>query len=129
MTLRHRVDPLVRNGLVGYGTPAAEMWPESGLHGKTPATLRQVLTHTVGVPAMPGGLGPTDLARPAAGLRGDRRDGTAVAAPHPGPAATSSPSASWSARSRAGSPAGRCGGCRTDRVAAPLGIVGELYFG
>src|SRR3954454_21701108 len=53
---------LVRNGLVGYDTPVAEVWPEFGVHGKETATLRQVLTHTVGVPAMPGGLGPTDLA-------------------------------------------------------------------
>ncbi|MDQ0382988.1 serine hydrolase domain-containing protein [Amycolatopsis thermophila] len=53
---------LVSNGLVGYDTPVAEVWPEFGVHGKATATLRQVLTHTVGVPAMPGVLGPTDLA-------------------------------------------------------------------
>ncbi|GLY81436.1 hypothetical protein [Actinoallomurus iriomotensis] len=32
-----------------------------GAHGKTTATLRHVLTHSAGVPAMPRGIGPADL--------------------------------------------------------------------
>jgi hypothetical protein len=31
---------LVRNGLVGYDTPAAEVWPEFGVHGKETETVR-----------------------------------------------------------------------------------------
>src|SRR4051812_32982453 len=97
MTLRHRVDPLVKNGLVGYDPPAAEVWPESGVHGKKTTTLRQVPTHTVGMPVMPGGLGPPDLARPTwPGRPGPAGRGTAWRSPGrnrgggpaPGPAAT-----------------------------------------
>jgi CubicO group peptidase (beta-lactamase class C family) len=53
---------LVRTGAVGYDTPVVDLWPEFGVHGKATATLRHVLTHSVGVPAMPRGLGPADLA-------------------------------------------------------------------
>ena len=49
---------LVRDGAVGYETPVVELWPEFGAHGKAATTLRHVLTHTAGVPAMPGGLAP-----------------------------------------------------------------------
>lgn len=52
---------LVRNGAVGYDTPVADLWPEFGAYGKGTATLRHVLTHSVGVPAMPRGIGPADL--------------------------------------------------------------------
>ncbi|MFG2535685.1 serine hydrolase domain-containing protein [Streptomyces sp. NPDC048511] len=52
---------LVRNGVVGYDTPVTDVWPEFGAHGKATATLRHVLTHSVGVPAMPRGIGPADL--------------------------------------------------------------------
>ena len=109
---------LVRDGLVGYDTPVAEVWPEFGVHGKQTATLRQVLTHAVGVPAMPGGLGPTDLAdwpRVCAAIAGAQprwRPGTRTGS-------TPSPSASWSARSRAGSPGSRCGACCTTGRRAP----------
>ncbi|MFE4579296.1 serine hydrolase domain-containing protein [Streptomyces chartreusis] len=52
---------LVRTGAVGYDTRVADVWPEFGAHGKETATLRHVLTHSVGVPAMPGDIGPADL--------------------------------------------------------------------
>ncbi|WP_280437371.1 serine hydrolase domain-containing protein [Nocardia carnea] len=52
---------LVRTGAVGYDTPVVEVWPEFAAHGKESATLRHVLTHTVGVPAMPRDIGPADL--------------------------------------------------------------------
>jgi hypothetical protein len=73
---------LVRDGLLGYDTPVAEVWPEFGVRGRETATLRHVLTHTVGLPAVPGGLGPSDLPdwpRVRAALAG----GTAVAPRHP----------------------------------------------
>ncbi|MGW2831626.1 serine hydrolase domain-containing protein [Streptomyces sp. NPDC001286] len=52
---------LVRTGAVGYDTPIADLWPEFGTNGKATATLRHVLTHSVGVPAMPRDIGPADL--------------------------------------------------------------------
>jgi CubicO group peptidase (beta-lactamase class C family) len=52
---------LVRTGAVGYDTPVVDLWPEFGAHGKETATLRHVLTHSVGVPAMPRDIGPADL--------------------------------------------------------------------
>jgi CubicO group peptidase (beta-lactamase class C family) len=52
---------LVRTGAVGYDTPVVDVWPEFGAHGKETATLRHVLTHSVGVPAMPRDIGPADL--------------------------------------------------------------------
>ncbi|HEX2355630.1 MAG TPA: serine hydrolase domain-containing protein [Micromonosporaceae bacterium] len=44
---------LVERGAFGYDTPVAELWPEFGAHGKDGATVRHVLTHSVGVPAVP----------------------------------------------------------------------------
>lgn len=52
---------LVGRGALDYDTPLVDLWPEFGAHGKARATLRHVLTHSVGIPAMPGGLGPGDL--------------------------------------------------------------------
>lgn len=52
---------LVRTGAVGYDTPVADLWPEFGVHGKAAVTLRHVLTHSAGVPAMPRSIGPADL--------------------------------------------------------------------
>jgi CubicO group peptidase (beta-lactamase class C family) len=119
---------LVGNGLVGYDTPVAEVWPEFGAHGKETAPLRHVLTHTMGLPAMPGGLGPTDLAdwpRVCAAIAAARprwRPGTR----------TGYHSYTFGfligeiARRVTGQPLRRL---LHDWVAAPLGIVGELYFG
>lgn len=119
---------LVRNGLVGYDTPVAKVWPEFGVHGKDTATLRQVLTHTVGVPAIPRGLGPTDLADWP-------RVCTAIAAAEPQwrpGTRTGYHSFTFGflvgeiARRVTGQPMRRL---LHDWVAAPLGIVGKLYFG
>lgn len=44
---------LVERGLFGYDTPVVELWPEFGAHGKQAATVRHVLTHSVGVPGIP----------------------------------------------------------------------------
>ena len=46
---------LVDRGVFGYETPLVEVWPEFGTHGKDTATLRHVLTHSAGVPAVPAG--------------------------------------------------------------------------
>src|SRR5215210_5326894 len=52
---------LVERGLFGYDTPVVELWPEFGANGKERATVRQVLTHTVGVPGIPDDTTPEDL--------------------------------------------------------------------
>lgn len=119
---------LVRHGLIGYNTPVAEVWPGFGMHGKQTATLRQVLNHTVGVPAMPSGLGPTDLAewpRVCAAI--------AEAEPQWRPG-TRTGYHSFAFGFLVGEIARRVTGQSMQRllhdwVATPLGIVGELYFG
>jgi CubicO group peptidase (beta-lactamase class C family) len=52
---------LAERGLFGYDTPVVELWPEFGAHGKESATVRHVLTHTVGVPGIPADTTPEDL--------------------------------------------------------------------
>jgi CubicO group peptidase (beta-lactamase class C family) len=52
---------LVERGLFGYDTRVAELWPEFGAHGKEAASVRHVLTHTVGVPGIPADTTPEDL--------------------------------------------------------------------
>src|SRR6266850_794184 len=49
-TLAHM---LVDRGAFGYDTPLVEMWPEFGAHGKEKVTVRHVLSHSAGVPAIP----------------------------------------------------------------------------
>jgi len=52
---------LVERGLFDYDTPVVDLWPEFGAHGKEAATVRHVLTHTVGVPGIPDDTTPEDL--------------------------------------------------------------------
>ncbi len=52
---------LAERGVFGYDTPIVELWPEFGAHGKETATVRHVLTHTVGVPGIPADTMPEDL--------------------------------------------------------------------
>lgn len=49
-TIAHR---LVERGAFGYDTPVAEVWPAFAAHGKDRVTVRQVMNHTAGVPAIP----------------------------------------------------------------------------
>jgi CubicO group peptidase (beta-lactamase class C family) len=49
-TLAHM---FVERGLFGYDTPLVELWPEFGAHGKEKVTVRHVLSHSAGVPAIP----------------------------------------------------------------------------
>lgn len=44
---------LAEQGIFGYDTALVEMWPEFGAHGKEKVTVRHVLSHTAGVPAIP----------------------------------------------------------------------------
>ena len=52
---------LVARGFLDYDSPVTDLWPEFGVHGKSTATLRHVLTHTVGLPAMPREITPGEL--------------------------------------------------------------------
>ena len=52
---------LVARGFLDYDSPVTDLWPEFGVHGKATATLRHVLTHTVGLPAMPREITPAEL--------------------------------------------------------------------
>ena len=52
---------LVEQGFFAYDTPVVDIWPEFGAHGKEAATVRHVLTHTVGVPGIPADTTPEDL--------------------------------------------------------------------
>ena len=46
------------HGLVDYDTPIVHYWPEFGAHGKEKATVRDALTHRLGIPQMPEGVTP-----------------------------------------------------------------------
>ncbi len=52
---------LVARGFLDYDSPVTDLWPEFGVHGKATATFRHVLTHTVGLPAMPREITPAEL--------------------------------------------------------------------
>ncbi|MFI5715663.1 serine hydrolase domain-containing protein [Nocardia sp. NPDC051750] len=119
---------LVRTGTIGYDTPVVELWPEFGAHGKESATLRHVLTHTTGVPAMPRDIGPADLPDWT-------RVCTAVAAAEPlwrPGIATGYHSFTFGflvgeiARRATGKPMRQL---LHEWIAAPLGLDGDLYFG
>lgn len=119
---------LVGTGAVEYDTPVVDLWPEFGAHGKATATLRHVLTHSAGVPAMPRDIGPanlTDWSRVCAAI--------ADAEPRWRPGAeTGYHSFTFGflvgeiARRATGKPMRQL---LHEWVAAPLGVDGELYFG
>jgi CubicO group peptidase (beta-lactamase class C family) len=44
---------LVARGVFDYDTRVAELWPEFAAHGKGDVTVRHVLTHSAGLPAVP----------------------------------------------------------------------------
>ncbi len=52
---------LVDRVVFGYDTAIVGLWPEFGAHGKQAATVRHVLTHSVGVPGVPADTTPEDL--------------------------------------------------------------------
>lgn len=119
---------LVRNGAVAYDTPVVDLWPEFGTHGKESATLRHVLTHSVGVPAMPRDIGPADLPDRA-------RVCTAIAAAEPRwRPGTETGYHSFTYGFLVGEIARRATGkpmrqLLREWITEPLGIEGDLYFG
>jgi CubicO group peptidase (beta-lactamase class C family) len=55
------VHVLVERGVLQYDHPIVDLWPEFGAHGKQGATLRHVLTHSIGVPGVPADTTVEDL--------------------------------------------------------------------
>lgn len=55
------IHQLAERGALDYDAPVASYWPEFGTHGKEGITLRQILSHTAGVPQMPPGGRPSDM--------------------------------------------------------------------
>jgi CubicO group peptidase (beta-lactamase class C family) len=45
-------------GLIEYEKPIAEYWPEFAANGKATATIRDALSHRLGIPYMPEGVTP-----------------------------------------------------------------------
>lgn len=119
---------LVADGLLGYDTALVESWPEFAAHGKADATLRHVLTHAVGLPALPPEVTPAGLGDPA-GV------GALLAAAEPWwPPGTATGYHSYTFGFLVGELARRLTGLPMsallrDRIATPLGLAGELYFG
>lgn len=118
---------LVARGFLGYDSPVTDLWPEFGVHGKAAATLRHVLTHTVGLPAMPREITPAELpdwsqvCESLAAAEPRWRPGAAVGY-H---AYTFGYLVGELARRATGQPM-----CQLLRewITAPLGIEGQLYF-
>jgi CubicO group peptidase (beta-lactamase class C family) len=118
---------LVARGFLDYDSPVTDLWPEFGVHGKATATLRHVLTHTVGLPALPRQITPAELpdwSRVCASL--------AAAEPRWRPGAAMGYH-SYTFGYLVGELARRATGqpmCELLRewITAPLGIEGQLYF-
>ncbi|MBB5917475.1 CubicO group peptidase (beta-lactamase class C family) [Nocardia transvalensis] len=119
---------LVGTGAVSYGTPVVDLWPEFGARGKKGVTLRHVLTHSAGVPAMPRDIGPADLpdwSRVCAAIA----DAEPLWCP-----GTETGYHSFTFGFLVGEIARRATGkpmrqLLHEWVAVPLGLEGELYFG
>ncbi len=118
---------LVARGFLDYDSPVTQLWPEFGVHGKATATLRHVLTHTVGLPAMPREITPAELpdwSRVCASL--------AAAEPRWRPGAAMGYH-SYTFGFLVGELARRATGqpmreLLREWITAPLGIEGQLYF-
>jgi CubicO group peptidase (beta-lactamase class C family) len=118
---------LVARGFFDYDSPVTDLWPEFGAHGKATATLRHILTHTVGLPAMPREITPVELPDWS-------RVCAALAAAEPRwPPGTATGYHSYTFGYLVGELARRATGrpmCELLRewITAPLGIEGQLAF-
>ncbi|MET7998591.1 serine hydrolase domain-containing protein [Amycolatopsis sp. NPDC005232] len=119
---------LVARGFLGYDSPVTDLWPEFGAHGKATATLRHVLTHTVGLPAMPREITPRELPDWS-------RVCESLAAAEPcWPPGTATGYHSFTFGYLVGELARRATGRSMSEllrewITTPLGIEGQLYFG
>lgn len=55
------VHVLAERGLIDYDTPIAHYWPEFAAQGKDRATVRDALTHRIGIPQLPSDITPAEL--------------------------------------------------------------------
>ncbi|HEY3002424.1 MAG TPA: serine hydrolase domain-containing protein, partial [Kribbellaceae bacterium] len=122
------VHVLAERGVLGYDTRIAEVWPEFGAKGKEAATVRHLLTHAVGLPALPDGVTADDLRDPDAIAA---RLAESVPAWEPG-TQVGYHAQTWGYLT--GELVRRAAGRRIsevlrDEVATPLGVADELYFG
>lgn len=122
------VHVLADRGKLGYETRVAEVWPEFGARGKDDVTLRHVLTHSAGVPAVPADTTAEDLSdwdamcRTIADLEPWWAPGERVGY-H---AVTFGYILGEVVRRVTGTPISQV---LAEKIAAPLGIDGELYYG
>ncbi|WFE65927.1 serine hydrolase domain-containing protein [Micromonospora sp. WMMD714] len=122
------VHVLAEQGRLDYDLRLADVWPEFARHGKHTVTLRHVLTHTAGVPALPADVTPadfTDWDRMCAMI--------ADAVPRWAPGEQIAYHA-WTYGWLVGEVVRRVTGRRistvlAEEVAAPLGVPGELFLG
>ncbi|MEV6897795.1 serine hydrolase domain-containing protein [Amycolatopsis sp. NPDC051372] len=121
------VHVLAARGFLDYDSPVTDLWPEFGAHRKATATLRHVLTHTVGLPAMPREITPRELPDWS-------RVCESLAAAQPRwPAGTATGYHSYTFGYLVGELARRATGRSMSEllrewITAPLGIEGQLYF-
>lgn len=121
------VHVLAERGVLDYGTRVAEVWPEFGAHGKEEVTLRHVLTHSAGVPAVPADTTAESLCdwdrtcAAIAGLPPWWAPGERVAY-H---AATFGYILGEVVRRTTGKPISRV---LAEEVTEPLGVAGQVYF-
>jgi CubicO group peptidase (beta-lactamase class C family) len=119
---------LVERGVLDYDRPLVELWPEFGAHGKGTATLRHVLTHSVGLPAVPQDTTPERMCD---------WDAMCRALAEAEPWWTPGELVGYHAQTfgfLVGEVVRRATGRRISQVlaedvAGPLGVAGELYFG
>ncbi|MGH9271847.1 MAG: serine hydrolase domain-containing protein, partial [Ilumatobacteraceae bacterium] len=119
---------LVERGAFEYDTPIVELWPEFGAHGTEIATVRHVLTHTVGVPSIPADTTPEDLCDwdKMCALIADSEPWWEPGAKTAYPAYPFGYIVGEIVRRTTGKPISQV--LRED-VAEPLGIADELFFG
>lgn len=53
---------LAERGRIAYDRPVADYWPAFGANGKADITVAEALSHRAGIPQLPAGIGPADLA-------------------------------------------------------------------
>jgi len=122
------VHMLVEQGVLSYETRVAEVWPELGARGKGAVTVRQVLNHSAGVPQVPPDTTIEDLC-----------DWDGICARIAGQELWWEPGTKVGYHAYTfgyilGEVIRRTTGKRIselleERIAAPLGVSGELYFG
>jgi CubicO group peptidase (beta-lactamase class C family) len=122
------VHVLADRGELEYDTRVAEVWPEFGARGKEGVTLRHVLTHSAGVPAVPADTTPEDLCDWAkiCGTIADLEPWWAPGERVGYHAVTFGYILGEVVRRVTGKPISQV---LAEEIAGPLGVPGELYYG